>query len=274
MSFPDARRQHRPPSAESDADAHPPGAAAARSRRRPGARRLARPRRRPRRASVSPALRLASSACTPRTSRRCRCAVVGTGANPDADGASATPSGAGIRAAHRVRDRRRRAPPARRATLWRAAAEGAALGGYRFDGLQDRDAGKRARGRVIVHARRGSGAPTSIAAVTAVGDAVALVKDLVAIPAEWLGPADFAERAAAVGRRPPCHRRGARRGRPRGTRATAASSVSGRVPTGRRGSSGSTTRPPTRPAMSRSSARASRSTPAASRSSPPARWSA
>jgi leucyl aminopeptidase len=37
----------------------------------------------------------------------------------------------------------------------------------------------------------------SVAAVTAVADAVALVKDLVSIPAEWLGPADFAERATA-----------------------------------------------------------------------------
>ena len=35
-----------------------------------------------------------------------------------------------------------------------------------------------------------------LAAVVAAASAVALVKDLVSIPAEWLGPADFADRAA------------------------------------------------------------------------------
>ncbi|SFS05176.1 leucyl aminopeptidase [Microbacterium sp. cf046] len=84
---------------------------------------------------------------------------------------------------------------AEEAGLWRAAAEGASLGGYRFDGYKS-EAPKARAGEVIVH---GETAPADdeIAAVLAAADAVALVKDLVAIPAEWLGPADFAERAAA-----------------------------------------------------------------------------
>ncbi len=79
------------------------------------------------------------------------------------------------------------------ATLWRAAAEGATLGGYRFEGYKTEAPKPRAE-RVIVHGEADP-APEELAAVTAAADAVALVKDLVAIPAEWLGPADFAERA-------------------------------------------------------------------------------
>lgn len=78
-------------------------------------------------------------------------------------------------------------------TLWRAAAEGATLGGYRFEGYKSEAPKPRAE-RVIVHGAADP-APEELAAVTAAADAVALVKDLVAIPAEWLGPADFAERA-------------------------------------------------------------------------------
>lgn len=79
------------------------------------------------------------------------------------------------------------------ATLWRAAAEGATLGGYRFEGYKSEAPKPRAE-RVIVHGEADP-APEELAAVTATAGAVALVKDLVAIPAEWLGPADFAERA-------------------------------------------------------------------------------
>lgn len=76
---------------------------------------------------------------------------------------------------------------------WRAAAEGAVLGGYRFAGYK-KDAGKSRASVVTVHSP-GAVSDDDLAAVTATGDAVALVKDLVNIPAEWLGPADFAERA-------------------------------------------------------------------------------
>ncbi len=79
-------------------------------------------------------------------------------------------------------------------TLWPAVAEGAALGGYRFDGYKT-EAPKPRAARVVVH---GSAEPDPerLARVTAAASAVALVKDLVTIPAEWLGPADFAEKAA------------------------------------------------------------------------------
>ena len=56
--------------------------------------------------------------------------------------------------------------------------------------------------------------PTALAAVTATADAVALVKDLVSMPAEWLGPADFADAGDRVRRGPAGDRRGPRRGRP------------------------------------------------------------
>lgn len=77
---------------------------------------------------------------------------------------------------------------------WRAAAEGAVLGGYRFAGYKKTDAGKSRASRVTLHL---SSAPddADLRAVGAIGSAVALVKDLVHIPAEWLGPADLAERA-------------------------------------------------------------------------------
>ena len=119
-------------------------------------------------------------------------AVVGTGADPDA-GAVRDAVGAGIRTLTgfpvvSV------AVVAEDASLWRAAAEGATLGGYRFEGYKSEAPKPRAE-RVIVHGE-GDPAAEELAAVTAAADAVALVKDLVAIPAEWLGPADFAERAA------------------------------------------------------------------------------
>ncbi|MCJ1707400.1 leucyl aminopeptidase [Microbacterium sp. VKM Ac-2923] len=77
---------------------------------------------------------------------------------------------------------------------WRPLAEGAALGGYRFADYKKKSAKARAS-RVSVAA---SAAPTEAdtVAVAAVAGAVALVKDLVTTPAEWLGPADFATAAA------------------------------------------------------------------------------
>ncbi|MGC5169938.1 leucyl aminopeptidase [Microbacterium sp. DT81.1] len=72
-----------------------------------------------------------------------------------------------------------------------AAAQGAGLGGYAFDGYKSGGAKKRAS-RVVLHADL---PPNAVLAAQADADAVALVKDLVTIPAEWLGPDDFARRA-------------------------------------------------------------------------------
>jgi len=72
-----------------------------------------------------------------------------------------------------------------------AAAEGALLGAYRFDDYRSTEEPGRAR-TVILHADL----PTAdLSRVTVVAEAVALTKDLVTTPAEWLGPADLAERA-------------------------------------------------------------------------------
>lgn len=155
------------------------------------------------------------------------------------------------------------------ARLWRAAAEGATLGGYRFVGYKS-EAAKARASRVIIH---GDATPEAaeIAAVAAAADAVALVKDLVAIPAEWLGPAEFAERAvAAVADLPVAvdvlDESALREGGYGGILGV------GRDPTGRHDSCDSSTRPNKRLATSRSSERASHSTPAAFRSNRPARW--
>jgi leucyl aminopeptidase len=120
-------------------------------------------------------------------------AVVGTGSDPDA-AALRDAVGAGIRTLTGFATVAVAAPAADEA-LWRAAAEGAALGGYRFDGYKT-EAPKPRASRVRLHGAAEVD-DESVAAVTAVADAVALVKDLVSIPAEWLGPADFAERATA-----------------------------------------------------------------------------
>ncbi|HYI51322.1 MAG TPA: leucyl aminopeptidase [Microbacterium sp.] len=118
-------------------------------------------------------------------------AVVGTGSDPDAAAVrDAVGTGIRILTGFPVVSV---AVVADDASLWRAAAEGATLGGYRFEGYKSESPKPRAE-RVIVH---GDAEPADdeIAGVVAAADAVALVKDLVATPAEWLGPADFAERA-------------------------------------------------------------------------------
>ncbi len=81
-------------------------------------------------------------------------------------------------------------------TTWAPLAEGAALGGYRFAGYKSETPKPRAS-RVTIHTAE---APTDAEqkAVAAVAGAVALVKDLVTTPAEWLGPADFADAAVAA----------------------------------------------------------------------------
>ncbi|WP_295840825.1 leucyl aminopeptidase [uncultured Microbacterium sp.] len=76
---------------------------------------------------------------------------------------------------------------------WRVLAEGAALGGYRFADYKKKATKVRAS-RVTVQTTAAPSEADS-AAVSAVAGAVALVKDLVTTPAEWLGPADFADAA-------------------------------------------------------------------------------
>jgi len=117
-------------------------------------------------------------------------AVVGTGAAPDAaawrdavGAAVRTLTGFGSLAL---------AIPGADASAAAAAAEGAVLGGYRFEGYKTSEPKLRAA-KVTIHSAELDDA--AIAAAVAAGTAVALVKDLVAIPAEWLGPADLAERA-------------------------------------------------------------------------------
>ncbi|MCM3780463.1 leucyl aminopeptidase [Microbacterium hydrocarbonoxydans] len=73
-----------------------------------------------------------------------------------------------------------------------AAAEGAVLGGYRFDSYKT-DKGKSRASSVLLHAELDDDA---VAKAVAIGDAVALVKDLVNVPAEWQSPAQLAQSAA------------------------------------------------------------------------------
>ncbi|SDO76513.1 leucyl aminopeptidase [Microbacterium sp. ru370.1] len=82
------------------------------------------------------------------------------------------------------------------AAPWRPIAEGAALGGYRFADYKKKSAKARAERVSVSTAETPSEA--DIAAVAAISGAVALVKDLVTTPAEWLGPADFADAAVAA----------------------------------------------------------------------------
>ncbi|WP_375384289.1 leucyl aminopeptidase [uncultured Microbacterium sp.] len=119
-------------------------------------------------------------------------AVVGTGPAPDAATLRAA-VGTGIRTLTGFANIAV-AAPATEPSSWRALAEGATLGGYRFEGYKT-SAPKERAVRVTVHGAAESVDPAELDAVTAAAAAVALVKDLVSIPAEWLGPADFAERA-------------------------------------------------------------------------------
>jgi len=73
-----------------------------------------------------------------------------------------------------------------------AAAEGAVLGGHRFDGYKA-DPPKPRAGSVVLHAEVSDQA---VARANAVGEAVALVKDLVQVPAEWQSPDQLAQSAA------------------------------------------------------------------------------
>lgn len=116
-------------------------------------------------------------------------AVVGAGATPDA-AALRDAAGTGLR---QLTGFEHVAVASLVPAPWRALAEGAALGGYRF-ATYKKKAPKPRASRVTVSTAE---APTEAdtAAVGAISGAVALVKDLVTTPAEWLGPADFADAA-------------------------------------------------------------------------------
>lgn len=73
-----------------------------------------------------------------------------------------------------------------------AAAEGAAFGGYRFAGYRAKSGKPRATA-VTVHSSTITADDISRAQI--LGDALALVKDLVSVPAEWQSPADLAQSA-------------------------------------------------------------------------------
>lgn len=71
------------------------------------------------------------------------------------------------------------------------AAEGAALGGYNFESYKTATAPERAT-KVTLFAE-GDAERAGV-----IGDAVALVRDLVTTPAEWMGPSDLADAAVAA----------------------------------------------------------------------------
>lgn len=73
-----------------------------------------------------------------------------------------------------------------------AAAEGAVFGGYRFEGYRAKP-GKARASSVTLHSSRVT--DEDIAHARIVGDALALVKDLVSVPAEWQSPRDLAQSA-------------------------------------------------------------------------------
>lgn len=81
------------------------------------------------------------------------------------------------------------------AELWTAAAEGAALGGYSFDSYKSKKGPARAASVTLFAGPALT--DEALERVRATASAVALVKDLTLIPAEDLGPSDFAERAVA-----------------------------------------------------------------------------
>ncbi|MFC8683201.1 leucyl aminopeptidase [Microbacterium ureisolvens] len=118
-------------------------------------------------------------------------AVVGTGPSPDAT-ALRDATGSAIRSLTGFATVSVAAPFADPA-LWPAVAEGAALGGYRFEGYKT-EAPKPRAAKVVVHGTAEAD-DAALKLVTETAASVALVKDLVNIPAEWLGPSDVAQRA-------------------------------------------------------------------------------
>jgi leucyl aminopeptidase len=117
--------------------------------------------------------------------------VVGTGAEPD-DSALRDAVGAAVRVTTGFRSLAVAAPLAA-AESWSALAEGAVIGGYHFAGYKGGTPKQRAE-RVTIHTAA-TPSTDEVAGVNAVGRSLALVKDLVSTPAEWLSPADLADRA-------------------------------------------------------------------------------
>ncbi|HAQ60097.1 MAG TPA: leucyl aminopeptidase [Microbacterium sp.] len=117
-------------------------------------------------------------------------AGVGAGTGPEAYRDAA---GAGIRALGHLDTVAVHAPGAP-AGAWRAIAEGAGIGAHTFASYKK--AGGKPRAENVVVLSSDEVADAEVRAAQVVVDAVALVKDLVAIPADRLGPADLAERAA------------------------------------------------------------------------------
>ncbi|WP_193598978.1 leucyl aminopeptidase [Microbacterium sp. YJN-G] len=74
-----------------------------------------------------------------------------------------------------------------------AATEGALLGGYRFDDYRSQKKPAPAK-TLVLHAPEL--ADEALESARAVAEAVALVKDLVSVPAEWQSPAQLAQTAA------------------------------------------------------------------------------
>jgi leucyl aminopeptidase len=116
--------------------------------------------------------------------------VAGTGADPDA-AAWRTAIGAGVRSVTGLARVRVGIPGADHAQAL-AAAEGAALGAYRFDDYKSSTRKARVEA-VTVHSDHLT--DTDLERVRIAAEAIALVKDLTTIPAEWMGPADLAVRA-------------------------------------------------------------------------------
>lgn len=119
--------------------------------------------------------------------------VVGTGAAPDSE-ALRNAVGTAVRTTTGFPTIAVAAPLATDA--FSAVAEGAILGGYRFDGYKSVTGPARATS-IVIHTDDAI-EDAEVARARAVGAAAALVKDLVHTPAEWLGPQDVAEAAIAA----------------------------------------------------------------------------
>ena len=119
-------------------------------------------------------------------------AVVGTGPAPDA-AALRTAAGTGIRQLTGFETVALQAPAATGTAV--PLLEGAGLGGYRFEGYKRTAPAARAARVIVLDATADDDA---VAQADVVAGAVALVKDLTSIPAEWLGPDDLARRAVAA----------------------------------------------------------------------------
>ena len=117
--------------------------------------------------------------------------VVGTGADPDA-ARLRDAVGAAVRSTTGFASLALSAPLTD-PSLWRALAEGAVLGGYRFAGYKTGTVPERAS-RVAVHTTA-EVTDEEVSAVSVTSAAVALVRDLVNVPAEAQSPADLAATA-------------------------------------------------------------------------------